>query len=109
MAQAAAQQLREVGINCTVEVPAKVDFKNRLPVDCAAHSGNQIPVLRPIGVPKIEENSPVVGGAFLDYMTMAVLPRHLLEGEDMQESDFFRSPVGTGPYRLAIKSRFSVQ
>lgn len=38
--------------------------------------------------------------AFLDYMTMAVLPEHLLAGEDMQESDFFRSPVGTGPYRL---------
>ena len=28
--------------------------------------------------------------AFLDHMTMAVLPEHLLEGEDMQESDFFR-------------------
>ena len=27
--------------------------------------------------------------AFLDYMTMAILPQHLLEGEDMQESDFF--------------------
>lgn len=39
--------------------------------------------------------------AFLDYMTMAVLPKHLLEGEDMQESAFFRSPVGTGPYRLS--------
>lgn len=38
--------------------------------------------------------------AFLDYMTMAVLPKHLLEGEDMQTADFFRSPVGTGPYRL---------
>ena len=38
--------------------------------------------------------------AFLDYMTMGILPRHLLEGEDMQESDFFRNPVGTGPYRL---------
>ena len=38
--------------------------------------------------------------AFLDYMTMAVLPRHLLEGEDMQGSDFFRHPVGTGPYML---------
>lgn len=38
--------------------------------------------------------------AFLDYMTMAVLPRHLLEGEDMQESAFFRHPIGTGPYRL---------
>ncbi len=39
--------------------------------------------------------------AFLDYMTMAVLPEHLLEGEDMQSSDFFRAPVGTGPYKLA--------
>lgn len=39
--------------------------------------------------------------AFLDYMTMAILPQHLLEGEDMQESDFFRHPIGTGPYKLA--------
>ena len=38
--------------------------------------------------------------AFLDDMTMAILPKHLLEGEDMQTSDFFRAPVGTGPYRL---------
>ena len=39
--------------------------------------------------------------AFLDYMTMAILPKHLLEGEDMQSSAFFRAPVGTGPYKLA--------
>lgn len=38
--------------------------------------------------------------AFLDYMTMSILPKHLLEGQDMQESDFFRNPVGTGPYKL---------
>ena len=38
--------------------------------------------------------------AFLDYMTMSILPSHLLEGENMQESDFFRHPIGTGPYRL---------
>ena len=38
--------------------------------------------------------------AFLDYMTMAILPKHLLEGEDMQSYSFFRNPVGTGPYRL---------
>lgn len=38
--------------------------------------------------------------AFLEYMTMAILPAHLLEGENMQESDFFRAPVGTGPYKL---------
>ena len=38
--------------------------------------------------------------AFLDYMTMAILPQHLLQNENMQESDFFRHPVGTGPYKL---------
>lgn len=38
--------------------------------------------------------------AFLEYMTMAVLPQHLLEGEDFQTSAFFRAPVGTGPYKL---------
>ena len=38
--------------------------------------------------------------AFLEYMTIAILPKHLLEGEDLQESDFFRHPVGTGPYKL---------
>lgn len=38
--------------------------------------------------------------AFLDYMSMPILPKHLLEGEDWQTSDFFRSPVGTGPYKL---------
>lgn len=38
--------------------------------------------------------------AFLDYMTMAILPKHLLEGEDFQSSSFFRAPVGTGPYKL---------
>ena len=27
--------------------------------------------------------------AFLDYMTMAALPKHLLEGEDMQTSDIW--------------------
>ena len=38
--------------------------------------------------------------AFLDYMTMTILPEHLLKGENMQEADYFRSPVGTGPYKL---------
>lgn len=38
--------------------------------------------------------------AFLDYMTMSILPKHLLDGEDMWESDFFKHPIGTGPYKL---------
>ena len=28
------------------------------------------------------------------------MPKHLLEGEDWQTSDFFRAPVGTGPYKF---------
>ena len=38
--------------------------------------------------------------AFIDYMSIPILPKHCLEGEDMQTSDFFRHPVGTGPYAL---------
>lgn len=38
--------------------------------------------------------------AFIDYMTIPILPEHRLEGEDMQTSDFFRMPVGTGPYQI---------
>ena len=38
--------------------------------------------------------------AFLDDMSIPILPQHLLEGEDMQTSGFFRNPTGTGPYRL---------
>ncbi len=38
--------------------------------------------------------------AFTEYMTIGILPKHLLEGEDMQTSDFFRFPIGTGPYKM---------
>jgi len=31
---------------------------------------------------------------------MPVMPRHLLEGEDLNTTDFGRSPVGTGPYKF---------
>ncbi len=38
--------------------------------------------------------------AFLDYMTMSILPEHLLKGKDLQTDDFFRNPIGTGAYKL---------
>ena len=38
--------------------------------------------------------------AFLDYMTMSIMPEHKLAGEDLWESDFFKAPIGTGPYKL---------
>ncbi len=38
--------------------------------------------------------------AFLDYMTIGILPKHLLQGKNMQTDSFFKHPVGTGPYKL---------
>ncbi len=38
--------------------------------------------------------------AFPDYMTIGILPKHLLEGENLATCDFNRNPVGAGPYKL---------
>ena len=38
--------------------------------------------------------------AFLEYMTIGILPKHLLEGKNMQEDDYFKAPIGTGPYKF---------
>ena len=46
----------------------------------------------------IELDAPNV--AMLDYLTMGILPKHLLDGEDMATSDFNQNPVGAGPYKL---------
>lgn len=32
--------------------------------------------------------------------TMGIVPKHLLEKEDLMKTEFARNPVGTGPYRL---------
>ena len=46
----------------------------------------------------IELTAPNV--AMLDYLTMGILPKHLLEGEDITTADFNQNPVGAGPYKL---------
>lgn len=38
--------------------------------------------------------------AFLEYMTIGILPEHLLAGKDMQSDGYFMAPVGTGPYKF---------
>ena len=38
--------------------------------------------------------------AMLDYMTVGILPKHLLEGNDITTDEFNQNPIGTGPYRL---------
>ena len=36
----------------------------------------------------------------LESWSMGVIPRHLLEGKDLNTHDFNRKPIGTGPYKL---------
>jgi len=31
---------------------------------------------------------------------MSIIPKHILEGQDLNTSEFCRAPVGTGPYIL---------
>lgn len=45
---------------------------------------------------KLKENNV----AFPDYMTIGILPKHLLEGEDLITSEFNQKPVGAGPYMV---------
>lgn len=38
--------------------------------------------------------------AMTDYLTIGILPAHLLEGKDMTTDSFNQNPVGAGPYKL---------
>ncbi|MGG3890712.1 ABC transporter substrate-binding protein [Metabacillus fastidiosus] len=38
--------------------------------------------------------------AMLDYFTMGIIPKHLLEGEDINTTSFNQHPVGTGRYKF---------
>lgn len=38
--------------------------------------------------------------AFLDYMTIGILPKHALEGKDVVTDGFNQKPIGTGPFML---------
>ena len=47
---------------------------------------------------KIKLSAPNV--ALLDYLTVGIIPKHILEGEDIITSDFNKNPIGTGPYKV---------
>lgn len=38
--------------------------------------------------------------AMPDYLAIGILPKHILEGEDITTAAFNQNPVGAGPYRL---------
>lgn len=48
---------------------------------------------------KVTYKEPFAPG-LASWGSLVVLPRHLLEGEDITQSPLTRSPVGTGPYRF---------
>ncbi|WP_373687735.1 ABC transporter substrate-binding protein [Clostridium tagluense] len=47
---------------------------------------------------KITLKAPNV--AMLDYLTIGILPKHLLEGKDIATDKFNQSPTGTGPFKV---------
>ncbi len=49
---------------------------------------------------------------FLAYLTVGILPKHLLDGYDANQlfnADFNSRPVGTGPYRLSKRTNRGVE
>lgn len=47
---------------------------------------------------ELELSAPNV--AMPDYLTIGILPKHLLEGKDLTTDFFNQNPVGAGPYKL---------
>ncbi|MGL4913690.1 MAG: ABC transporter substrate-binding protein [Romboutsia sp.] len=47
---------------------------------------------------KISLKAPNV--AMLDYLTIGILPKHLLEGKDIVTDTYNQSPIGTGPFKI---------
>jgi peptide/nickel transport system substrate-binding protein len=38
---------------------------------------------------------------FLSRMAMGIIPKHILEGQDINRASFNRKPIGTGPFKFA--------
>ncbi|MGL4850394.1 MAG: ABC transporter substrate-binding protein [Clostridium sp.] len=38
--------------------------------------------------------------AILDYLTVGIIPEHILKGQNIAEHEFNKKPIGTGPYKL---------
>jgi len=38
--------------------------------------------------------------SFLERFSAAILPKHILEGQDLSKTDFWQKPIGTGPYKF---------
>lgn len=56
-------------------------------------------------VEAVDENTVVFtlseyNAAMLDYFTLGIVPKHLLDGEDINTTSFNQNPIGTGRYKM---------
>jgi peptide/nickel transport system substrate-binding protein len=54
-----------------------------------------------IGPLTVEIKLSAPNAALPDYMSIGLLPKHLLEGKDLATDSFNQRPIGAGPYKLA--------
>lgn len=78
-------------------IDAIKDPKNESEIASNYEDVKEIQVVDPLTVKFVLSDKNV---AFLEYMTIGILPEHLLKGQDMQTSEYFKNPIGTGPYKL---------
>jgi peptide/nickel transport system substrate-binding protein len=38
--------------------------------------------------------------SFIDSFALPILPKHILEGQDLAKTDYWQDPIGTGPYKF---------
>jgi peptide/nickel transport system substrate-binding protein len=48
----------------------------------------------------VEIKLSVPNAAMPDYLVIGILPKHILDGQDVTTAEFNQKPVGAGPYRL---------
>lgn len=77
----------EEALNDNLNAPAKSNFDEIKSVD----------VIDPLTV-KITLKAPFP--PLLDALSLGMLPKHLLEGKDINNDEFNQNPIGTGPYKF---------
>ncbi|MBN2653832.1 MAG: peptide-binding protein [Nitrospirae bacterium] len=66
------------------------------------YSSNYGPVkkVEKLGDHKIRVTYNEAFAAALESWGMGIIPKHILHGKDLRSADIYRSPIGTGPYKL---------
>lgn len=71
--------------------------KNNSEISTNYEEIKKVEVVNPYKV-KIYMSKPCV--AILDYLSVGMIPKHLLYGKDINKAEFNKHPIGTGPYKF---------